>query len=77
MHFIVIALAIAVLVLLLRALSSYSDAPEYDPERELLLRCLGDRAQVDRLIQGEMSRNPAISRAEAARRAGISLMRDQ
>jgi hypothetical protein len=46
-------------------------------ERALLLRlCFGDEGAVDRLIAGECSRMPAISDAEACRRAIRRLRRD-
>lgn len=48
------------------------------PRAETQLRriCLGNDAQVDRLINGEMSRSPGISRAEAATRAVDRYQRD-
>jgi len=45
-------------------------------ERRLRSICLGDLAQVDSLIQAEMSRAPGISRAEAAGRAVQRYERD-
>jgi hypothetical protein len=47
-------------------------------EAETLLRrvCLGNDAQVERLINGEMIRGPGISRAEAASRAVRRYRRD-
>jgi hypothetical protein len=38
--------------------------------------CLGDDGQVERLVKGEMSRAPGISRAEAASRAVERYRRD-
>jgi hypothetical protein len=38
--------------------------------------CLGDEATVDRLIAGELSRNPGISEADACRRAVQAIQRD-
>jgi len=44
---------------------------------ELLRRvCLGNDGQVERLISGEMTRSPGISRAEAASRAVRRYQRD-
>jgi len=38
-------------------------------EKQLRRICLGNDAQVERLINGEMTRSPGLSRAEAASRA--------
>ena len=38
--------------------------------------CFGDDGQVERLISGEMTRTPGISRGEAARRAVQRYQRD-
>jgi hypothetical protein len=46
------------------------------PERRLRSICLGDQAQVESLIQSEVSRAPGISRAEAASRAVQRYERD-
>ncbi|MFK7885536.1 MAG: hypothetical protein AB8G16_01615 [Gammaproteobacteria bacterium] len=54
--------------------------PQESPEQvehDLLSRCLGDKAQAERLIGNEMRRSPRISRHKAARRAIKSLARDQ
>ena len=45
-------------------------------ETQLRRICLGNDAQVERLINGEMSRSPGISRAEAATRAVQRYQRD-
>jgi hypothetical protein len=45
-------------------------------EKELRRICLGNERQVDRLIEGEMTRAPGLSRAEAARRAVERYQRD-
>ena len=45
-------------------------------ERELRRICLGDERQVERLIEGEMTRAPRLSRAEAARRVVERYRRD-
>ena len=45
-------------------------------ETQLRRICLGDAGQVDRLINGEMTRSPGISRAEAASRAVQRYQRD-
>jgi hypothetical protein len=47
-----------------------------EAETQLRRVCLGDDAQVERLIDGEMARSPGISRAEAARRAVRRYERD-
>lgn len=48
------------------------------PRAETQLRsiCFGDDGQKERLIKGEMTRSPGISRAEAARRAVQRYQRD-
>ena len=38
--------------------------------------CLGDESQMERLINGELTRGPGISRAEAASRAVERYQRD-
>jgi hypothetical protein len=45
-------------------------------EAQLRGICLGNAGQVERLIAGEMTRAPGISRAEAARRAVERYRRD-
>jgi hypothetical protein len=45
-------------------------------ETQLRRICLGDDGQVGRLINGEMTRSPGISRAEAASRAVRRYQRD-
>lgn len=47
-----------------------------DGEALLLRICRGNQEQADRLIAGEMSRAPGISRQEAARRAAERYQRD-
>ena len=46
------------------------------PETQLRRVCLGNDGQVERLINGEMTRSPGISRAEAASRAVRRYQRD-
>ena len=45
-------------------------------EATLLRICRGNQEQADRLITGEMSRAPGITRQEAARRAAERYQRD-
>ena len=45
-------------------------------ETQLRRVCLGNDGQVERLISGEMTRSPGISRAEAASRAVRRYQRD-
>ena len=45
-------------------------------ETQLRRICFGDNGQVERLINGEMTRTPGISRAEAASRAVRRYRRD-
>ena len=45
-------------------------------ETQLRRICLGDDDQMERLINGEMTRSPGISRAEAASRAVQRYQRD-
>jgi hypothetical protein len=46
------------------------------PETQLRRICLGDDAQVERLIGAEMTRAPGITRSEAASRAVRRYLRD-
>jgi len=45
-------------------------------ETQLRRICLGNDAQMERLINGEMARSPGISRAEATNRAVARYQRD-
>ena len=45
-------------------------------ELDLIRRCFGDRAQAERLIELELTRNPKLSREDAAKDAIESLLRD-
>jgi hypothetical protein len=45
-------------------------------ETQLRGICMGNHGQVERLINGEMTRSPGISRAEAASRAVQRYQRD-
>jgi hypothetical protein len=45
-------------------------------EAQLRRICLGNDGQVERLIKGELTRSPGISRAEAASRAVERYQRD-
>jgi hypothetical protein len=45
-------------------------------EEELRRICLGNESQAERLIEGELTRAPRLSRAEAARRAVERYRRD-
>jgi hypothetical protein len=45
-------------------------------ETDLLRMCRGDRAQAERLIEGQLQRSSGLSRAEAARRAVRAWRRD-
>ena len=47
-----------------------------NPERQLRRICFGNDAQVERLIDFEMTRTPGISRGEAASRAVDRYRRD-
>ena len=47
-----------------------------NPERQLRRICFGNDAQVERLIDFEMTRTPGISRVEAANRAVDRYRRD-
>jgi len=46
-------------------------------EKQLLRRCFGDAAQVQRLIDHELARHPKRSRAEAAKAALDRWARDR
>jgi hypothetical protein len=69
--FLVVALLVVVIVVLWSRGSAGAG-----PESRLLRICQGDTAQAERLLQAELSRSPAISRAEAAARAVQRLQRD-
>lgn len=45
-------------------------------EKELLTRCLGDKTKAERLISYELTRNPNLSRENAAKNASESITRD-
>lgn len=47
-----------------------------DDMRELKLRTMGDKAQIERLVAYELKRAPGISRDEGIRRANERLSRD-
>ena len=55
---------------------SADHVPEDEARRTLRL-LHGDRAGVERLIAGELTRRPGISRREANRRVQERLLRDQ
>ena len=67
----VICLVIGVLLWMMRGAG-----PSMHPESELLRLCRGNQEQAARLIQGELTRTPGISRAEAASRAVQRYRRD-
>jgi hypothetical protein len=46
-------------------------------ETQLLQRCRGDKAQLERLIQGELTRRAGLSRADAAKSALDRWSRDR
>jgi hypothetical protein len=52
------------------------DSASHQAEARLRRICLGDAAQVERLISSERARAPGISRAEAANRAVGRYRRD-
>mgnify|MGYP001767673173 CR=1 FL=1 len=45
-------------------------------EKELLTKCMGDKAAVERLINHEVKRNPNLSREAAAETASYRITRD-
>ncbi|MCK5720145.1 MAG: hypothetical protein KAH84_09395 [Thiomargarita sp.] len=53
-----------------------SETKIYDNYQKLLRRCFNDKAQVERLINYELKRNPNLSREKAAKDALESLIRD-
>jgi hypothetical protein len=59
-------------------LRSIADGPARtaaDDMRELKLRTMGDKAQIERLVAFELKRAPGISRDEGIRRANERLSR--
>jgi hypothetical protein len=54
----------------------YRNGGSRNPETQLRRICFGDHGQVERLIAGEMTRTPGISRADAAGRAVQRYERD-
>jgi hypothetical protein len=68
-----------ILALLVGAAAWYwirTAGPSRSSESQLHRICHGNRMQADRLIEGELSRAPGISRVEAARRAVERYQRD-
>jgi hypothetical protein len=73
--------AASVLVLAAIAIGAWwwlrrSGGTSHDAEAQLRRICFGNDEQVERLIDGEMTRAPGISRAEAAGRAVLRYRRD-
>jgi len=62
-------LAVAAIALVWLSITRGLASRAVDPETRLLRACHGDREQAERLIAGEISRVPGISRPDAARRA--------
>jgi hypothetical protein len=54
----------------------YRKSRSGEAEAQLRRVCLGNDSQMERLINGEMTRSPGISRAEAATRAVRRYQRD-
>lgn len=52
------------------------DSDTVEVEAQLRRICLGDEAQMERLIEGETIRSPGLSRAEAVDRAVQRCQRD-
>ena len=71
----IVLLVIALLIVFVRYRGK-KVTKESKSELDLIRRCFGDRAQVERLIELELSRNPKLSREDAAKDAIESLLRD-
>ena len=71
-----VAVAIVVLFLILIELRLWVAYSRRSAERKLTKMCFGDSAQVERLVQREQQRNPALNRAQAVRAAIDSYQRD-
>lgn len=54
----------------------FNHRPKRAAEEELRRICLGNERQVERLIEGEITRAPGMSRADAAQRAVERYRRD-
>jgi apolipoprotein N-acyltransferase len=67
------AVVIVIAAILLRSIGWGTEVPA---EARLLRICQGNRDQAERLIQGELKRNGALSRDEAADRALQRYQRD-
>ena len=71
-----LAVGIIVAFLILLELRLWLGYSRRSAEKKLAKLCLGDTAQVERLIQQEQQRNPALNRSGAVRAAIASYQRD-
>ena len=60
----------------LRRIADGAPRTAADDMRDLKLRTMGDRAQIERLVAFELKRAPGITRDEGIRRANERLSRD-
>ena len=71
-----LAVGIIVVFLILLELRLWLGYSRRSAEKKLAKLCLGDTAQVERLVQREQQRNPALNRAGAVRAAIATYQRD-
>ena len=71
-----LAVAIVVVFLILLELRLWVAYSRKSAEKKLTKMCFGDAAQVERLVQRELQRNPGLTRAQAVRAAIESYQRD-
>ena len=71
-----LAVGIVVVLLILLELRLWVTYSRRSAERKLTKMCFGDTAQVERLVQRELKRNPGLNRARAVRAAIESHQRD-
>ena len=71
-----LAVGIIVVLLILLELRLWLGYSRRSAERKLAKLCLGDTVQVERLVQRELQRNPALNRSGAVKAAIESYQRD-
>lgn len=72
--FIFIILVITTIIVLILTKDRFFSKNKY--EKELLNKCMGNKAAVDRLINYELKRNPNLTRKAAADIASDRITRD-
>lgn len=73
-HLIFIIIGIVIIIVLFSSKDKFLSKNKH--EKELLSKCMGNKAAVDRLISYELKRNPNLTREAAAEIAGNRITRD-